>query len=429
MFFRIFLCCFLAANILPAKPLTLSEAVKATLEAHPDAKAALLRLEEAQADMDTSRADFLPSITLNGEFFPQRTVTTQANGAFGARELSTTHIDTTLAYTVWDFGKSKNRFDSTAYAKESSKYASENVQYVLVERVWQAFYLVAYYDRLALSYRHTVEFYEALHKQATEMRKNGLKTQADEERFFASSLEAKDALVNAENESKKALLNLALLTGLAPDTVQIVDDFDNSSALKVDVKSDNEWRKELLANNKELKLLDAKIKQADSLSQAYRAEDYGSITAIASAARDNSLSYYNSSQVGLRASIPLYTGGKLSAQKEKARVLALEVKQEFYSKELLLWQELYAAITDAKSVDQTIKAKSAIMESAAKTVEIASSRYKEGLASYIDVLESKAAYENAQNGKNSAILKKIATVAKIKRLISKEDVADDTSKR
>lgn len=62
---------------------------------------------------------------------------------------------------------------------------------MLVEKVWQTFYLVAYYNRLTASYRHTVAFYEALHKQASEMRKNGLKTVADEERFLLRRLTPK----------------------------------------------------------------------------------------------------------------------------------------------------------------------------------------------------------------------------------------------
>ncbi|HRF56952.1 MAG TPA: TolC family protein [Campylobacterales bacterium] len=421
---------FGASDDYPVKPksLTLQEAVKAALMTHPDAKIALHRLEIAEVDAAISKSDFRPNITLNGEYFPRKTIITQANGALSAKEFTTTHIGAALVYTLWDFGKTKNRFDAASNAIYSSKFASKTAQFMLVEKVWQTFYLVAYHNRLAASYRHTVAFYEALHKQASEMRKNGLKTVADEERFFASALDAKDALLNIENESKKAILNLSLLTSLSVDNIQIVDNFDNSKIVKIDTKDDEEWKKELLSGNTELKLLDRKIKQSESLLEAYKAEDYGSITAIASVARDNSFSYYNSSSVGVRASIPLYSGGKLTAQKERAKAAIMEAKEEFRLKEMLLWQELYSAIVDARSVDNSIRAKSAIMESAIKTVEITSNRYKEGVASYIDVLESKAALENAQNGKNSAMLKKIIIIAKIRRLISNEETISDTGK-
>lgn len=69
--------------ITPVKPksLTLQEAVKAALMTHPDAKIALHRLEIAEAMRFISKSDFRPNITLNGEYFPRKTITTQANGA------------------------------------------------------------------------------------------------------------------------------------------------------------------------------------------------------------------------------------------------------------------------------------------------------------------------------------------------------------
>ena len=89
------------------------------------------------------------------------------------------------------------------------------------------------------------------------------------------------------------------------------------------------------------------------------------------------------------------------------------------ARELTLWQELYEAILDTKRLDATIEAKHMAAQALSKTVAITKGRYKEGLATYIEVLEAQRAYDNATVAQSAAMLQKIASLAHIKRLIPK----------
>lgn len=410
---------FITTQALFSQTISLQEAIFKTLESHPDAKIALFQLEKSRANLGVTQALRQPEVMLNGDYFPTKTLVMPSNGAFSAREHATSHIDITVTYTLWDFGRSSERINAAMYENDATLSLHENAKAVLIEKVWQAYYSLAYLHRLIKTTEHSLAFYQALYDQATHLRRSGLKTQIDEERFYASLLEAKDTLAIAHSEERKAYQILSLLTALPLESIVIEDDFEVLSGTTIPLLSEEKWRMLLMEHNTELSALFFRIKQSESLHVSSSLEKYGTISAVASAGYDDSLSPYNTTQIGIKASIPLYTGGKLSHQEEKDKVAILTSKEEFRSRELALWQELYGNIQDLKRLDATIKAKEAVAHSLAKAILIIKGRYAQGLGTYIEVLEAQMAYDGACISQNSAILQKISSLANIHRLIPK----------
>lgn len=416
---RLYFFIFITTQALFSQTISLQEAIVATLESHPDAKIALFLLEKSRANLGVTKALRHPEIILNGDYFPTKTLVMPTNGAFATRDSSTSHIDVTVTYTLWDFGRSSERINAAMYENDASLSLHENAQAVLIQKVWQAYYSLAYLHRLIKTTEHSLAFYQALYDQATHLRHSGLKTQIDEERFYASLLESKDTLAIAHSEEKKSLQILSLLTALPLESIVIEDDFEVLSQTTIPLLSEEKWRTLLMENNAQLSAFSFKIKQSESLHVSSSLEKYGTISAVASTGYDDSLSSYNTTQIGIKASIPLYTGGKLSHQEEKDRVGVLTSKEELRSLELTLWQELYGNIQDLKRLDATIKAKEAVAHSLAKAILIIKGRYAQGLATYIEVLEAQMAYDSALTSVNSAMLQKISSLANIHRLIPK----------
>jgi outer membrane protein TolC len=249
------------------------------------------------------------------------------------------------------------------------------------------------------------------------MKNMGLKTEADSERLYASLLEAKDLLATSLNEGRKFIHLLRVLTGIIEDNITIEDDFTERSRTILPSFTDAQWHKMLTNNNAELKALSSKIKQSQSLYESSKTEHYGTVISVGSVGNDTSLSSYSSNQIGIKASVPLFTGGRLSHQIEKDRVAILLAKEALHSREYTLWQELYESILDTNRLDNTIEAKKMAARALGKTVTITEGRYKEGLSTYIEVLEAQRAYDNARISQNAAMLQKIASMAHIQRLI------------
>lgn len=416
---RTILFILLTLQTLFAKTLSLQEAIDATLLSHPDAKLALYQLDSARESIGIAQAATYPELSLNADYYPTKTLVSQNNGSFATRDHFSTHVDVTLTYTLWDFGRTQKRMDAAQKDAESALALSENAKALLGEKVWQAYYSLAYIQRVNTANALSLAFYQALYDQSCQMKNVGLKTEADSERFYASLLDAKDLLETSRNEERKYIHLLRMLTGFSEQEIRIEDDFTPLSQTTLPSFPDTQWRAMLKEHNAELEALSAKIKQSHALYESSKAEHYGTIISAGSIGSDTSISSYSSNQIGIKASIPLFTGGKLSHQIEKDRVTILVAEEALRARELTLWQELYEAILDTNRLDATIHAKQMAARSLAKTVAITKGRYKEGLATYIEVLEAQRAYDNATIAQSAAMLQKIASLARIKRLIPK----------
>lgn len=403
-----------------AGALTLDEAIEKTLKTHPDAHAALLRYESAAAASASTESARYPRIDLNAAYYPTKTYIMPASGVFSTKQSDGFHADITGAYPLWDFGRSKNRVSAVLSVQEGAQSNKSLTVSELIEQVWVRYYGVAYAASLIEAAESSVKFYEGEYNRALNMRINGLKTEADELRFKASLLESRDRLESARSIYDKTRLSLALLVGNDEPVPVIKGALDQrSSAIIAKNYTLESLRQELREGNPRLKVLSAAISQNKALSDAANTERYGEVTLVASAGHDNSLSAYNSYQAGIMGTVPLYNGGRLSAEAQKSRIAHSIALKEFESAERVLWEELYGAYLDLQRADETIRAKEGVIEATGKTLRLIEERYKQGLATYLDVLEAQNALDNGRSGLANAKYQKIRAYAQIQKLLNK----------
>lgn len=405
---------------LHAAPLTLERAITMALKSHPKIQAAALRLQSAHADTKAANAALYPHIDLNGEYYPTKTVVMPSNGTLSTKQTDAFHTDVSGSYSLWDFGRNIHLIQAATFAQEGSASDKLSDENTLIEQVWLQYTTITYLNRLIETAQKSAEFYQAQYAQAVRMREVGLKTQADESRFKASWLEADDHLSAARSEREKALMSLELLVG--SDTGVTIDeaDFDHRiNALAITLEDKNALRQELTQRNVQLQKLRTLINRDKALSQATEKQPYGSVMLVGSYGYDNSLASYDSSQIGVRGTIPLYDGGRLSQEAQKSRITLSLAQKEYDNTEKTLWQELYGAMIDFNRYDETITAKESVMNAMQKTLTLTQGRYTQGLATYIDVLESQSVLENARVAQADAKLQKIRAWLTIQRLLNK----------
>jgi len=95
--------------------------------------------------------------------------------------------------------------------------------------------------------------------------------------------------------------------------------------------------------------------------------------------------------VGPSLQWPLFAGGRNRAQLALARATYEETVAQYRQTVLVAFQEVQDQIAVQIQLDRELTAQTAAMQSARRTVEIATNRYKAGLVTYLEVANAQRA--------------------------------------
>ena len=237
-----------------------------------------------------------------------------------------------------------------------------------------------------------LEAKKAYYAQAEALVKQGLKTTADASRFLSSVYNAEDNLAIAQASFDKARNSLSLYMDRKIEKNVILE----NSVLQEKFNINADVEDEVLASNYTLKIENKNIEKNILLHKSAKAEHYGSIDAVASYNHFDTLNTYDATNAGVVVNIPLYSGGRVSAEAQKVEIAAQISKEQKRSRELALKEELGNLLLDIKRYNKTIAAKKAQLDSAQETKKVLDGRYKEGLATYIEILDATSQVLNAK---------------------------------
>jgi len=375
-----------------AQALTLDSCIQKALQTHPDIKRFILQVKHSKKGVDVAQADYLPQISLNAEYDPTTSYAMPVNGIFQTHEDDGWQVGATLRQKIWDFSKTTSLIKFQETQEEIANLSLQDARALLAYKVKLQYELALVHQKAISVRQKDLKTKEELYKQAKALVKQGMKTFADSTRLLSSVYVAKDNLAIAESNFTKAKTVLSLYIGEPiPDEVKL----DNSiSAQRGYVTSEARILQDSLA----LKILQKNIRKSELLYKATKATHYGSIDAIASYTHQETLNAYDTTMVGIMLNIPLYSGGRLSAQEKQAFIDKQSAKNEYNAKVLTLKEEFESLLIDLKRYEYTIKAKSSQLQSARQTKTVINARYKEGLATYIEVLDATALMLDAQLG-------------------------------
>jgi outer membrane protein TolC len=382
------------AGLLHADLLTLQESIDKTVQHYPDAKALKLKTETSQLSYRSSRAAYLPQVNLDAQYNLTQTYVFPFNGSFNTKDDAGWSAGLNLKQKIWDFSNTSSKIKAAKVDTEISKLALLDFQALLAYRVKSLYKLMIVQSKAIKVRKEDVKAKEAYYAQAQALVKQGLKTSADASRFLSSLYSAKDNLAIARSSYEKAKNSLELYMGEKIDDGVALED----AVLQENFPVAKQTQKTLLTNNYSLKIDDKSIQKSKLLHKALKAEHYGSIDALASYHRISTLNSYDTSLVGVTLNIPLYNGGRISAEAQKAKLQTAISKEQKNSRELALTEELSNLLFDIKRYDKTIQAKKAQRDSAQETKKVLDGRYKEGLATYIEVLDATSLLLNAELG-------------------------------
>jgi len=397
-----------------AQTLTLQECLRQALQNHPDIKAGLLEIRLQNARLKTAQSDRLPQVSAYAEYDPQRTYVMPQNGTFHTLDKEGWSAGVSLRQQIFDFSKTAHRIASAKTAEEIARLNYEEARALMRYNVRGAYALVAVQAKALEARKKDLEAKRAMLKQARALVANGLKTRADESRFEAAVRQAEEALALAQSAYEKARISLEALIGqkLAKE-----DRVDRSVLLRV--PSQVAFSASLPVNNYRLQAAKAQIRSAEAGYKSARAEHFGSFDLIADATHFDNLTDYDTTLVGVRYAVPLYSGGRISAKTTEAKLSRLKSMEGYESLRRAINRDYLSVLADLKAADARIEAKEAQRVLAQKTLELVEGRYKEGLATYMEVLDAQALKLDAELGLLSARYNKYERINRLEYLNGK----------
>ena len=378
---------------LHAQFLSQDAAIDKALHYHPDIKRFILQVSAAQEGTALSRSEYLPQVRLNAEYDPTRTYVLPQNGQFHTIDSDGWQAGVVLNQKIWDFGKTTSAIDSSKVETKIATLSLRDAKALMAYNVKMQYNLMVVQRKAVVVRQKDLQAKEALYKQSEAMVVQGMKTRADSSRFLSSYYVAQDNLSIAEAAYEKARVALSLYIGEeVPADITLQEDILSPK------KEEEVSYSEIEKSNPQLQSAKESVHKSELLYKSVHASHYGSVDAVASYNYQDTLNSYDATLVGITLTIPLYVGGRISAQAEQAK-LAEDAAQAVYdSKALALKQEVTALEVDLVRYEKTIKAKNAQLKASKETMTLLNARYKEGLATYIEVLDATALYLNAELG-------------------------------
>jgi len=407
----------LSVSLLQAQFLTLQECLDKSMKSYPDVHSFELKVKERELSYKSAFSSYLPQISFNAQYNLTQTYILPVNGSFNTVDDTGWSAGVALKQKVWDFSKTSSNVDAQKIQKSISKLSLEEFKAVLAYRV-KLLYASMIVNKKAIDVRREdLKAKEAYYEQAEALVKQGLKTKADRSRFLSAVYLAKENLSLAITNYNKVRNRLSLyINETISEDVVLQKDF-----IQKEFAPSKEVEKEILQKNYTLRIEDKNIEKNLLLHKSAKAAHYGSIDFIASYTYIDTLKSYKSKMAALTLNIPLYSGGRVSADAQKAKIAADIAKEQKASREIALKEEIENLFYDIQQYKQSIAAKKAQILAAQDTKSVLDARYKEGLATYIEVLDAASTLLGTQLGLLEVYYNRAEAIYRIDYLKGKYD--------
>lgn len=402
---RLFLYSILFMSATYASVLSVDEAVKMALTNYPDIKSFSYKAAQSREQMTITRADYLPQMGFSAEYDPQKTYVLPKNGVFNTIDQDGWQATLTVTQKIWDFSKTHSALRSAKAQYQRDKMLLEDQKAALALKV-KLQYAMILVDQKAVDVRQKdLESKKALYDQSRALVKQGMKTEADASRFLSEFYVAKNSLSIARANFEKSRKSLGFLIGTAVEQETMLNEAVLYQTLPETVSFESIEQK-----NYALLAAKASIEKSRALKASVDATHFGSLNGLASYSHQETLNAYDATLIGLRYELPLYTGGRISALSQQAGLATLQQEQQLATQKLKLKEQFDALLIDLKRYNDTIAAKKAQLKASENTQKVLEARYKEGLATYVELLDVSALSLDAKLGLLEAYYAKSAII-------------------
>lgn len=393
----------------PAQATDLWTVARDALENDASLAAARSGFSAVEAGRDVQRGTLLPQVSLGGSLSHSRTyqsqsgesqaggVTQPGSGAGGDDDVNSLGVNLDASQALYDPARRAQLTQAERRVDREALSLAVAEQQLLLEVAEAYFEILRAHDILSARRSQETAIERQL-EQARERFEVGLIAITEVHEAQASFDLARAQRIAAESAMQVSFEALERLTGQRYASIDgLAEEIPIAPPEPVDR---GDWVELAMANSPMLQMAEAGIEVARSELEVSRAGQKPRLEAFASydySDNDRSgVSGYNSgSQLGLRASMPLYTGGSTQAQIRQSG-FALEVSQyDFEAQRRDTVQQVRSLFTRVTNDVETVEARAQAIVSNRSALEATRSGYEVGTRNIVDVLNAERNLFNA----------------------------------
>jgi len=286
-------------------------------------------------------------------------------------------------YVLFDFGRFKTVVEKS---KEELKFSKQNTEYnmqLLASQVAGIYYYIVYLKHAVNIQDSVINYYKQNKEIIQSKLNNGDALKVDLFNIEASIDNEQNRKVDLRNLLQKQLNLLEFTTG--KNSVQL-SQFD----FTIKNGSIDDYIKLVETQNSEFALVKTRITQAQLEVKYNKRQLTPTLNATASAGFrngyqpdifENRFNYL----AGISLNVPIYSGGKNKSQINVAQQLLKQTEYSMQSLNNIYRKDIKQAITDVESNKERLQNTESQIKSAKEVLNLTQSRYKNGVATYLDI--------------------------------------------
>jgi outer membrane protein TolC len=416
---------FLSMTTADTLTFTVEEAIDFALQNNPEIAQLTIAYEKSEAQVGQAISSFYPNLTASGYFayitdvpvieFDSIPIPFGSNENYGLR--------VSLQQVLFTWGKLYNAYKISDLASDIAEMSLVRKQQEIRYSVTDAFYGVLVLEEYTKQARASLEQLERFAASVETRFKAGLVSRFDLLRAQVQVENIKPQVIQAENTLNLAREGFKLLLGMDLDT-----EFSLAGELRM-IEEDFSLQQlidDAVQNRAELKNL-KKTEKIAQLSQAIaRRANLPSVVGGATYERTKPFSitgdeWGSSLTFNLGFELPLFTGFNNLYKSREAGLVLKEARLALENLERAIILEVKTAYLSYLAAREAIDAAENNVGQAREAFNIIETRYKNGLATNLEVLDTELAYRQAQVNYLTALRNHNTALAEIYKAIGKED--------
>ena len=373
-----------------------------------------LDLKRAYEEIRRARAGILPTVT--GGYSYTHLDKSLVFG-FALRDRQSYNI--TLTQNIFN----KVIFDTLSLAKNEVKLRElilEDVKKEVEYTVKELYYALLYKKAVVDLEKDNLRYWEENLRLVEEKYKAGILPKVEYLRAKAQYESAKVSLIDAETDYYKSLEELRAFL-----RAEDIKEIEGKLSYEDFPLEGEPWEEKLLKNNTSLKIAKQRLEVAKKLIDVASADYYPSVQAFAEyqgyttrKSLFGGKERVNGYSVGISLNYKFFDGFKREAEVAQRKIDFLKEKENYTDLLYRLKAELNKTLLDLKSLRERIKATELSLEAAKESLRLSTERYKEGIATQLEVLDARSKYNEVLKEYLFLLYLYNANLARLERLVN-----------
>ena len=401
---------------------TLNELEEEALKGNYQLQAAAARVRQARAIARVSDADLLPTVNFDPDAQRNRQ---SANRP--AQPGSTVHdytanrfrVPIDMAYEIDFWGKMRRASESAVARAQAAQYGFQTIALTMAGDIAQNYFALRSLDIEREILRNTI----ALRKKGLEIARSryrgGISSELDVKRGEAEIAATEAELIGIGKRRAELENAIAVLVGKLPSDFKLPEQASNSNVPKIPIGLASELlqrrpdvaeaERQLAARNAEIGVAKAAFFPAIRLTgqAGFESADLSDILRGASRIWT----------AGIGVVVPIFEGGRNKANVERAKAVFDENLAQYQGRVLVAFQEVESALAGLRILAEQSDAEARAVSNAQKSSQLSTSRYKAGLVTYLEVIDTeRTTLANQRLMEQLAGQRMVSSVALIKAL-------------